>query len=78
MKFTWSGFFKTLLVTAIGGAASGITHASVTPGAPLKSVGIAAGAGALSTSLAYIFQSPFFVNLSALGTTPPPADPAAK
>lgn len=69
MKFSWSVWLKGLAAAAIGGAAAGAAQAS-TSGTSLKGTGLTAGAGGITTVLAYLLQSPLFKANVAVASTP--------
>lgn len=71
MKFSWSGFSKTLGLAAIAGAVQAVNTAGVAPTSSLKALGTTAATGAITAALAYAFRSPFFTGTPA----PPPVDP---
>jgi len=54
----WKLWLKGLAAAAIGGAATGATHALSTNGTVNATTGITAAAGALVTVLAYLTKSP--------------------
>ena len=66
----WTLWLKGLAAAAIGGAATGATHALTNSGTVNSATGITAAAGALVTVLAYLAQSPL------AGDAPEPADGA--
>ena len=54
----WGLWLKGLAAAAIGGAATGATHALSTNGTINEATGMTAAAGALATVLAYLMKSP--------------------
>jgi len=54
----WELWLKGLAAAAIGGAATGATHALSANGAVDQSTAMTAAAGALATVLAYLMKSP--------------------
>jgi hypothetical protein len=54
----WRLWLKGLAAAAIGGAATGATHALSTNGTVDQATGLTAVAGALATVLAYLAKSP--------------------
>jgi hypothetical protein len=54
----WKLWLKGLAAAAIGGAATGATHALAGSGTVNSATGITAAAGALVTALAYLAKSP--------------------
>jgi len=54
----WQLWLKGLAAAAIGGAATGATHALSTNGTINGTTGMTAAAGALATVLAYLMKSP--------------------
>lgn len=67
---SWEVWLKGLAAAAIGGAATGATHALSTSGTVNVTTAITAAAGALVTVLAYLAKSP-------LAGQVPPAPPDA-
>ena len=54
----WVLWLKGLAAAAIGGAATGATHALSNNGTVSEATGMTAAAGALATVLAYLMKSP--------------------
>lgn len=65
----WKLWLKGLAAAAIGGAATGATHALAGSGTVNSATGLTAAAGALVTVLAYLAKSP-------MGDAPDAADGA--
>lgn len=75
-QMNWQLWLKGLAAAAVGGAATGATHAVSTSGGVNQGTAITAAAGALVTVLAYLLKSPLAAQAPPLAEAPLPPTPA--